>query len=360
MSIDAHIQIERGTFQLNARLELPARGVTAVFGPSGSGKTTLLRALAGLEPCPDSRVIINGTPWQTPTKYLATHERPVGLVFQEPSLFEHLTVQANLDFGRQRIPKSAQTIPLDHSIELLEISPFLTRYPHQLSVGEQQRVAIARALAVCPEWLLLDEPLAAMDAARKREILPYLETLCRETDLPILYVSHSREEVARLADHLVVLNEGKVIANGPAIEILSNLALPLAREPNSAAIIETTVAGQDHTFGLTLLDFAGGQFQVTHHDLPVNTPVRLQVQANDVSLTLERPIHTSILNVFKAEVAEMAEAGPAHVLVKLTVGSNSDSGSTLLARITRKSAEQLALKPGLAVHAQIKSAALIN
>ena len=223
MSIDAHIQIERGTFQLNARLELPARGVTAVFGPSGSGKTTLLRALAGLEPCPDSRVIINGTPWQTPTKYLATHERPVGLVFQEPSLFEHLTVQANLDFGRQRIPKSAQTIPLDHSIELLEISPFLTRYPHQLSVGEQQRVAIARALAVCPEWLLLDEPLAAMDAARKREILPYLETICRETDLPILYVSHSREEVARLADHLVVLDEGKVIANGPAIEILSNL-----------------------------------------------------------------------------------------------------------------------------------------
>lgn len=360
MSIDAHIQIERGTFQLNARLELPARGVTAVFGPSGSGKTTLLRALAGLEPCPDSRVIINGTPWQTSTKYLATHERPVGLVFQEPSLFEHLTVQANLDFGRQRISKSVQTIPLDHSIELLEISPFLNRYPHQLSVGEQQRVAIARALAVCPEWLLLDEPLAAMDAARKREILPYLETICRETDLPILYVSHSREEVARLADHLVVLDEGKVIANGPAIEILSNLALPLAREPNSAAIIETTVAGQDHTFGLTLLDFAGGQFQVTHHDLPVDTPVRLQVQANDVSLTLERPIHTSILNVFKAEVAEMAEAGPAHVLVKLTVGSNSDSGSTLLARITRKSAEQLALKPGLAVHAQIKSAALIN
>ena len=360
MSIDAHIQIERGTFQLNARLELPARGVTAVFGPSGSGKTTLLRALAGLEPCPDSRVIINGTPWQTSTKYLATHERPVGLVFQEPSLFEHLTVQANLDFGRQRISKSVQTIPLDHSIELLEISPFLNRYPHQLSVGEQQRVAIARALAVCPEWLLLDEPLAAMDAARKREILPYLETLCRETDLPILYVSHSREEVARLADHLVVLNEGKVIANGPAIEILSNLALPLAREPNSAAIIETTVAGQDHTFGLTLLDFAGGQFQVTHHDLPVDTPVRLQVQANDVSLTLERPTQTSILNVFKAKVAEMAEAGPAHVLVKLTVDSNSDSGPTLLARITRKSAELLALKPGRAVHAQIKSAALIN
>ena len=360
MSIDAHIQIERGTFQLNARLELPARGVTAVFGPSGSGKTTLLRALAGLEPCPDSRVIINGTPWQTSTKYLATHERPVGLVFQEPSLFEHLTVQANLDFGRKRISKSVQTIPLDHSIQLLEISPLLNRYPHQLSVGEQQRVAIARALAVCPEWLLLDEPLAAMDAARKREILPYLETLCRETDLPILYVSHSREEVARLADHLVVLNEGKVIANGPAIEILSNLALPLAREPNSAAIIETTVAGQDHTFGLTLLDFAGGQFQVTHHDLPVDTPVRLQVQANDVSLTLERPTQTSILNVFKAKVAEMAEAGPAHVLVKLIVGSNSDSASTLLARITRKSAEQLALKPGLAVHAQIKSAARIN
>ena len=360
MSIDAHIQIERGTFQLNARLELPARGVTAVFGPSGSGKTTLLRALAGLEPCPDSRVIVNGTPWQTTTECLATHERPVGLVFQEPSLFEHLTVQANLDFGRQRISKSAQTIPLDHSIELLEISPLLNRYPHQLSVGEQQRVAIARALAVCPEWLLLDEPLAAMDAARKREILPYLENLCRETDLPILYVSHSREEVARLADHLVVLNEGKVIANGPAIEILSNLALPLAREPDSATIIETTVAGQDDTFGLTLLDFAGGQFQVTHHDLPVDMPVRLQVQANDVSLTLERPTQTSILNVFKAKVAEMAEAGPAHVLVKLTVYSNSDSGPTLLARITRKSAELLALKPGRAVHAQIKSAALIN
>ena len=360
MSIEAHIQVERGTFKLNARLELPASGVTAVFGPSGSGKTTLLRALAGLEPCPGSRVIVNGTPWQTTTESLATHERSIGLVFQEPSLFEHLTVQANLDFGRQRISKSAQTIPLDHSIELLEISPLLNRYPHQLSVGEQQRVAIARALVVCPEWLLLDEPLAAMDAARKREILPYLETLCRESDLPILYVSHSREEVARLADHLVVLNEGKVIANGPAIEIFSNLALPLASEPDSASIIETTVAGHDNTYGLTLLDFAGGQFQVTHHDLPVDTPVRLRVQANDVSLTLERPTQTSILNVFKAEVVEMAEAGPTHVLVKLAISSNSDSGPTLLARITRKSAEQLALQPGHAVYAQIKSAALLN
>ena len=221
------IQIERGTFQLNARLEL-RRGVTAVFGPSGSGKTTLLRALAGLEPCPDSRVIVNGTPWQTDSECLATHERPVGLVFQEPSLFDHLTVQANLDFGRQRISKSVQTIPLDHSIELLEISPFLNRYPHQLRRRTTTR--LREALAVSPEWLLLDEPLAAMDAARNGNI-PYLETLCRETDLPILYVSHSREEVARLADHLVVLDEGKVIAN-PAIEILSNLALPLAREPN--------------------------------------------------------------------------------------------------------------------------------
>lgn len=360
MSIEAHIQVERGTFKLNARLELPASGVTAVFGPSGSGKTTLLRALAGLEPCPGSRVIVNGTPWQTTTESLATHERSIGLVFQEPSLFEHLTVQANLDFGRQRIPKPAQTIPLDHSIELLEISPLLNRYPHQLSVGEQQRVAIARALVVCPEWLLLDEPLAAMDVARKREILPYLETLCRESDLPILYVSHSREEVARLADHLVVLNEGKVIANGPAIEIFSNLDLPLASEPDSASIIETTVAGHDNTYGLTLLDFAGGQFQVTHHDLPVDTPVPLRVQANDVSLTLERPTQTSILNVFKAEVVEMAEAGPTHVLVKLAISSNSDSGPTLLARITRKSAEQLALQPGHAVYAQIKSAALLN
>ena len=151
MSIEAHIQVERGTFKLNARLELPASGVTAVFGPSGSGKTTLLRALAGLEPCPGSRVIVNGTPWQTTTESLATHERSIGLVFQEPSLFEHLTVQANLDFGRQRISKSAQTIPLDHSIELLEISPLLNRYPHQLSVGEQQRVAIARALVGSPE-----------------------------------------------------------------------------------------------------------------------------------------------------------------------------------------------------------------
>ena len=357
MSIKAHIRVDHGAFQLDAALNLPSQGVTAVFGPSGSGKTTLLRALAGLDRHPDSQVTVQDCVWQNKTDWLAPHERPIGLVFQEPSLFEHLTVQENLDYGRQRIPEEARKVPLERPIDLLAIGPLLNRYPQQLSLGEQQRAALARALAVCPDWLMMDEPLAALDAARKREILPYLETLCRETDLPILYVSHSREEIARLADHLVLLDAGRVTAAGPIAELFSQMDLALTHAPDSAALVTTTVAGHDKIFDLTLLDFAGGQFQVAHHAMPMGTEVRLQVQASDVSLTLDRPKQTSILNIFPAQVTELTDAGPSHTLVKLTVAGTATS---LLARITRKSADQLGLEPGHSIYAQVKSAALLR
>jgi molybdate transport system ATP-binding protein len=300
-------------------------------------------------------VTVNGETWQSDNRYIPTHRRALGFVFQEASLFRHLDVQGNLEYGRKRVAVSDRRIAVPEVIELLGIGHLLDRRPDQLSGGERQRVAIARALATSPRLLLMDEPLSALDLARRQEIMPYLESLHRELAIPVIYVSHMIDEIARLADHLVLLEEGQVRASGHALELFARTDLPLAHDDLAAALVEAEVAGHDPSFNLTVLRFRGGEFTVPQRDLAVGTPVRLRVTARDVSLTLARQTDTSILNIIPARVAEVVAEGPAQMLVKLDT-----RGVALLARVTRRSASQLGLAPGRQVFAQVKSVAILN
>ncbi len=354
MTVEGRFFLQRGGFTLDVDFRLPARGVTALFGPSGCGKTTLLRAIAGLEPQARGRLKVGHVLWQDEGVFLPPHRRSLGYVFQEPSLFAHLDVRGNIEYGLRRLPRSARRPPLDRAVELLGLKNLLGRKPHQLSVGERQRVAIARALAVNPALLLLDEPLAALDEARKAEILPWLESLHRELAIPILYVSHARDEVARLADYLLLLEAGRLRVAGAVDELFARLDLPLAHRPDAETVIETRVAGHDAEYDLSWLDFSGGRFILPRNHLPEGTRVRLQVKANDVSITLARQQGTSILNIFPAVVDALTEDDRARVMVRLILGEQP-----LLCRITRKSAVDLALAPGKAVFAQVKSVALL-
>ncbi len=354
MTVEGRFFLRRAGFSLDVDFHLPARGVTALFGPSGCGKTTLLRAIAGLEPQARGHLKVGHALWQDERVFLPPHRRSLGYVFQEPSLFSHLDVRGNIEYGLRRLPKDSRRPSLDRAVELLGLEGLLDRKPHHLSGGEQQRVAIARALAVNPALLLLDEPLAALDEARKAEILPWLESLHRELAIPVLYVSHARDEVARLADHLLLLEAGRLRASGPVDELFARLDLPLAHRPDAETIIETRVAGHDSEYELSWLDFSGGRFILARNHLPEGSRVRLQVKANDVSITLARQQGTSILNIFPAVVDALAEDDKAKVMVRLMLGEQP-----LLCRITRKSAADLALVPGKAVFAQVKSVALL-
>ncbi|WP_051236489.1 molybdenum ABC transporter ATP-binding protein [Ottowia thiooxydans] len=348
-------------FTLDVDLALPGHGVTAFFGPSGCGKTTLLRAVAGLERPNPGRIKVSGDTWQDDdaNTWLPTHQRPLGYVFQEASLFSHLSVQGNLDFGLKRVPAGERRIALDQAIELLGIGHLLSRRPAQLSGGERQRVAIARALATSPRLLLMDEPLAALDAARKAELLPYFERLQRELALPILYVSHSLDEVARLATHLVLLSNGRVQATGATSELLTRLDLPLAHGDNASAVIEGEVTGLDIAWDLLQIRFTGGMLQCVHaadsRPRPIGARLRVRVLARDVSLALTPAHDTSVLNVLPATVRAITPDGSAQALVTLDAG-----GTTLLARVTRKSADILHLAVGQTVFAQIKAVAVLN
>jgi molybdate transport system ATP-binding protein len=281
------------------------------------------------------------------------------MVFQQANLFAHLTAGANLQFALARVPQAERRIALDQAVALLGIGPLLDRRPAQLSGGERQRVAIARALAASPRLLLLDEPLASLDAARKAELLPYFERIQRELALPMLYVTHAPDELARLADQVLLLDVGRVRAQGPAADMLARMDWALEQADAAGALIEGTVEAFDATYHLLHVRFAGGVVQCVHAPgAPARTtgqPVRLRVPARDVSLTLSAAASTSILNVLPATVTALADDGPAQTLVALQAG-----GTPLLARVTRKSARQLGLCPGLAVFAQIKGVALLD
>jgi len=298
MTISAKFLIRRGNFTLDAEFTVPAHGVTALYGPSGCGKTTLLRAVAGLEKDLDGHFKLGDAVWQSPGHFIPAHQRPIGYVFQEASLFAHLCVQRNLEYGLSRVPTNERRIGFDEAVNLLGIEPLLSRRPDGLSGGERQRVAIARALLTSPRLLLMDEPLAALDVDSKAEILPFLERLQEELRIPVLYVSHSPDEVARLADHLVLMEAGRIRAAGPIAEMLTRVDLPLAHGHDAEALIKAKIAGYDHQFHLNHVDFAGGRFTVAGHEMPVGRPVRLRVLARDVSLTLAPQSGTSILNIF--------------------------------------------------------------
>ena len=355
MSIEIRFRIDQGDFVLDIDLSLPAQGVSSLFGPSGCGKTTLLRAIAGLEHHPDGFLKVGDMLWQSAGHFVPPHQRPLGYVFQEASLFPHLNVRRNLEYGVRRVAEPDRRVSLQQAIELLEIGQLLERQPDTLSGGERQRVAIARALAVSPRLLLMDEPLAALDVSRKQEILPYIESLHRELDIPVIHVSHSPDEVARIADHLVLLEAGHVVASGDVHEIFTRLDLPPALGSDAAAIIEAVVAGHDETYHLTYLEFTGGRVTVPREDLLEGSEVRLKLAARDVSLTLEHQADTSILNIFPAVIDEITDEGSAQVTVRLLAGD-----APILARITRESASDLALIPGKTVFAQVKSVALLN
>jgi molybdate transport system ATP-binding protein len=359
LPLEIRLSVDFKDFALDVDLALPGRGVSALYGHSGSGKTTCLRCIAGLEKAADGLIRINGETWQDSARgvFLAPHKRSLGYVFQEASLFPHLTVKGNLEFGLRRIPAQERRVQLDHASELLGIDHLLTRQPGNLSGGERQRVGIARALLTSPKLLLLDEPLAALDAKRKSEILPYLERLHDELEIPMLYVSHSQDEVARLADHLVLLNDGKVLASGPIGETLARLDLPLAMGDDAGVVIEGTVIAYDSAYQLLTVRLPDSPLtiRVAHSPLQPGKPLRFKIQARDVSLNLQPDEHSSILNRLPVTiVSEVPADNAAHVLVRMDAG-----GTPLLARITRFSRDQLHLHPGLQLWAQIKSVALL-
>ncbi|MGI9344221.1 MAG: molybdenum ABC transporter ATP-binding protein [Gammaproteobacteria bacterium] len=354
MTIEARYRVERGEFRLDAEFSIPSRGITALFGPSGAGKTTLLRAIAGLDSAVSGYLQVGDETWQNEDTSLATHERALGFVFQDANLFPHLSVQRNLRFGFDRVPASERKIALDDAVAWLGIRPLLDREPDQLSGGERQRVAIARALVTSPRLLLLDEPLASLDAAGKADILPYLESLHAELDMPVIYVSHAADEVARLADHMILMERGRVLACGPIAELLTRFDLPLALSADAESVVDATVAAHDDEYSLTYVDFSGGRFSVARKDLPVGRDVRLRILARDVSLTLQRQADTSILNVFPAVVEATTNDDKSRTVVRLRVGDAS-----ILAQVTRKSAAALDISQGRELFAQIKSVALL-
>lgn len=343
-------------FSLEVDLELPGRGVTVLFGHSGSGKTTLLRCVAGLERAARAHIALNGDCWQDANRFVPTWQREIGYVFQEASLFPHLDVRGNLAFGMKRATGSVRADELHAMAARFGIEALLGRKPDRLSGGERQRVAIARALLTRPRLLLMDEPLSALDAARKQEILPYLERLHDELEIPVLYVTHQIEEAMRLADHLVLMEHGKVRADGPLGATLARLDLPLAREQEAGVVIEAQVVEHDAHWQLNRVRFAGGELHVGGRALEPGRQVRVRIVASDVSIALSGDHASSIQNRFACTLTAIAPAGdPAQCLIGLDAG-----GIPLTARITRLSAHALDLAPGKPVWAQVKAVALLE
>jgi molybdate transport system ATP-binding protein len=356
-TVDCHYVLKRTDFSLDVELKIPLRGITGIFGASGSGKTTLLRCLAGLEKPTSGRLVIDGDVWQdTATKQsLAIHQRQIGYVFQEPRLFSHLNVSRNLEYGRRRAHNSNNGVDFKQIVALLGLGNLLHRTPGELSGGEAQRVAIARALLRAPRLVLMDEPLAALDRGRKDEILPFLDRLHAELAVPILYVSHSIEEVCRLCDHLVVMDQGKVLAEGEIQSVLVDLELPLLAGEEAGSVIEGSVDAYDAKYDLTQLKFSGGALLVPGKHGDQETKLRLRIRANDVSLCRSRPDDSTILNIIPVSVDQIHyDKGP-YALVRLRAGND-----LLTARLTRRSCDELNLKSGDCLLAQIKSVAVRN
>lgn len=351
--IQTRLTIRKGSFALDVDLLMPERGVTAIFGPSGTGKTSLLRAVAGLDRHAGALIRFGAEVWQDNTQFMPVHRRSLGYVFQEDNLFKHLDVLGNLRFGTRRA--GVDDAFLEQVIEILDLRGLLAQYPAQLSGGQRQKVSIARALALQPQLLLFDEPLAALDVTFKQEFLPQLKRLLALRDTPMLYVSHATEEVAQLADHLVLVEKSGSIVAGAFAQMLTNPALSLASRADAESLIDARVSAHDAHYQLLTLQFQGGTLAVSGLALAIGKQVRVRVLAQDVSLTLTQQTGTSILNICAATIVEIFAYSPAQDTVLLDLG-----GTSLLARITRKSRETLELQAGSAVFAQIKSVALLQ
>ena len=339
-------------FQLDVAFSFGDRpGVTALFGPSGAGKSTVINAIAGLLKPEFGHVVLDGETLLDTTRAISVpaRARRLGVVFQDTRLFPHLSVKANLIYGWQRAKEKGEASRLDSVASLLALEGLLDRRPRTLSGGEKSRVALGRALLMNPRALLLDEPLASLDAARKAEILPYLDRLVRETRIPMLYVSHSLDEVARLADRMVVIDKGRVVAEGSLFEVTQRLDLIAGKELLPGAVLEARILGHDDAHDLTELTMAGESLVVPRIDRAPGDTVRIRIDAPDVMLALSRPEGVSANNILPASVAAIEESG-AHADIQLSLKE-----ARLIARITRRSLERLALKPGVQVFAVIKS-----
>lgn len=350
--IDIHHR--QGGFTLDARFQSDGR-LTALFGPSGSGKTTLVNIIGGLLRPSAGRVVVNGRALVDTEHgvFVPAHRRRIGYVFQEARLFPHLNVRQNLLFGRRFTPRRERKANVDAVIAMLGIGHLLDRWPATLSGGERQRVAIGRALLADPRLLLMDEPLASLDESRKAEIYPYIERLRDEADVPIVLVSHSVPEVARLATSIVVLANGQVTASGPASDIMRHTRLFAQTGPAEAgALVETRVLRHEDAYGLTVLQAAAGTLTVSRLDLALGTPVRVRLRARDIMLSLSPPEGSSALNVLPGIITAIEAVDASSMDVTLDCG-----GDGIVANVTRKSVERLGLKAGLPVQAVIKSVA---
>ncbi len=350
MSLSVDIRHAFPGFRLEARFDAPP-GLTALFGRSGSGKTTVIDAVAGLLRPEAGRIAAGGAVLfdAAAGAFLPPHRRRVGYVFQDSRLFPHLSVRQNLGFGRWFAPRGATGPAFDHVVGLLGIGHLLDRRPARLSGGERQRVAIGRALLAAPRVLLLDEPLAALDEARKAEIMPYLEALRDETRIPILYVSHSVAEVTRLATTVVAMADGAVRRVGPPADLMADPnAFPLMGRQEAGALLDARVV-RHAPDGLTELAVSGGTLWAPNVELPVGASLRVRIRARDVMLADRRPEGISALNVLSCVVEAVSEGG-AIVDVGLRCGADR-----LLARITRRSLDALGLAPGGDCYAIAKS-----
>lgn len=341
-------ELARPSFRLDVDARLPLTGITGIFGPSGAGKTTLLRCIAGLEQDATGTLVVQGEVWQDPDTCRPVHEREVGYVFQEPRLFSHLSVRRNLEYALKRA-RSGNGEDLGRVVSLLDLGPLLHRMPANLSGGEAQRVAIGRALLRSPKIILMDEPVAALDAERRSDVLPFIQTLQQSLGVPILFVSHNIDEICSLCDQLLVIDEGCSLAHGPLQEVLMRTDLPVLRGEEAGSVLDAMTVAYDTRYGLTEVSVSAGTLWVPgRYDL--SSSLRLRLRANDISLCRDTPRQTSILNTLPAVIRKIQDESDYSVLIHLDVADDR-----LLARITRRSAAELALASGDKITLQIKS-----
>ncbi len=355
MSFLINLELQRSQFNLSIHTTLESKGFSAIYGHSGAGKTTLLRWLAGLEKKSPGQLHFNDQVWQDDTTFVPSQQRQIAYVFQDARLFPHLDVLGNLNYAYRRRFNDHGPI-LEQVCEWFDLDDLLNSHTAQLSGGEQQRVAMARALLSSPQCVLMDEPLGSLDSHSKERILQHLEKLHQQLPVPVLYVSHDLEEVSRLADQLILLEKGQLIAQGPLLKLSTRLDLKLSHEERAASIIEATIKAHDEKYLLTELSI-DNQLPLFLTDIrgAVGDKVRVRIPARDISITLERPDKTSILNSIAGSIDEIENSGDARVMLRLKIAEQF-----LVVRLTRKSVDQLQLKRGQAVYAQIKTVALLS
>lgn len=355
--IHVHFSDQLEDFILDAEFSIPSKGVTALFGRSGCGKTTVLRCLAGLHKSEKGSLSVDGEVWQDETTFLPAHKRPIGYVFQEANLFDHLSVKGNLEYGMKRLGKASGQ-SFDDIVALLGLADLLNRNPGGLSGGERQRVAIGRALLTNPRLLLMDEPLSGLDRFSKDDIIPYLENLNEALSIPVVFISHDTDEVERLADHLILMERGHIKASGPLLDMLADPSLFIARSSKTASVLEAQIWDYDEEDQLSTLAIKGAKVLVSGHIGDIGEVRRIRIAAKDISLAIEKPSRTTILNVLEAEIVDIHLVDEGRVNIVLSVGGAD--GAKLIARITNRSLRRFDFNVGQQVYAQIKGVSLVE